>query len=244
MAFTNFYARVRIFFIGFCILAFPSCKTAIRSKNSDSNSAKIMSNSIVSPNYVFDYFYSTLNKSSNLAKDSAERSDAVLFGKELLATYQRYTVNDSLCNEIGSNIQHWLKDGYNIQIQVIGGNWCSDTREGIPKLVKILDKLNFKSSSSLDVIYLPVNRDKQFIEQNRGEFQDYIQDNKKDNVTRVPWVKIVVFKPTAKPVTVIDGSDGSVNTFVGKSDVVVLGEIIEVAYPSWESSILNIVRLR
>lgn len=244
MVLKNNYATVRIFCIGFCVLAFSSCKINIGSKNSDSTKAKIMSNSIVSPNYVFDYFFSELNKSSNLAKDSSERSDAALFGKELLATYQRYTVNDSLCNEIGSNIQHWLKDGYNVQIQVIGGNWCSDTREGIPKLVKILDKLNFKSGSSLDVIYLPVNRDKQFIEQNRGEFQDYIQDNKKDNVTRVPWVKFVVFKPTAQPVTVIDKSDGSVNTFVGKSDSIVLGEIIEIAYPSWESSILNIVRLR
>lgn len=244
MAGGNFYAGVRFLFLGIYIIAFSSCKTGHRSKFSDSNSVAVMSNSIVSPNYVFDYFYSTLNKSANVSNDSAERADAALFGKELLATYQRYAVNDSLCNEIGSNIQHWLKDGYEIQIQVIGGNWCSDTREGIPKLVKILDHLGFRPGSSLDVVYLPVNRDKQFIEQNRVEFQDYIQDNTKDNVTRVPWVKFVVFKPSAKPVTVIDKTENSVSTYVEKKDIIVLGEIIEIAYPSWEFSILNIVRLR
>ena len=64
--------------------------------------------------------------------------------------YKMYDVDSSSIEQLEGK----LKD---IQIKVVLGTWCSDSRREVPRLFKILDAANYPSES---VTIISVNRDK------------------------------------------------------------------------------------
>lgn len=64
--------------------------------------------------------------------------------------YENYIVDNLTADEIVPYLE-------NVKIKIAGASWCSDSREQVPRLFKILDYLTF---SEKDVELIFVNRDK------------------------------------------------------------------------------------
>ena len=70
-------------------------------------------------------------------------------GNEWMEVYSRYRVDESLIDTLKS------KAGNNLKIDVYLGLWCSDSRNNVPKFIKIIDVLN---QPGLTVNYFNVER--------------------------------------------------------------------------------------
>lgn len=107
------------------------------------------------------------------------KADARTFWEEFDSEYMMYIPNDeilkrmdSLLRTNGGNVKFW-------EIEIVGGNWCSDTRIGVPRLCKVLDELMHisednevlgngdirVSGSRIKIVYRRVNREKKFIDE-------------------------------------------------------------------------------
>ncbi len=105
--------------------------------------------------------------------DSVTRAETAQFQGVLLKNYDGYKPKIESINALNSV---FLKHK-NIRLYVLGGNWCSDTHEGIPELCKVLDMSHFNSSH---FTYKRVSRDKGYVD---GALAT-------ERIQSVPWVRI------------------------------------------------------
>ena len=82
--------------------------------------------------------------------DSLTQVWAKGFYKRLYREFYSYKPKKKYCRQLQSLWQ-------GVQIRVIGGNWCSDTRREVPRLLKVLDESGFPSRA---FEYYRVNREK------------------------------------------------------------------------------------
>ncbi len=107
--------------------------------------------------------------------DSTTRAETAQFQGVLQKNYEGYNPKTESINALNSI---FIKNK-DIRIVVLGGNWCSDTQEGIPELCKVLDLSNFRSSQ---FTYARVSRQKDFVD---GKLAT-------ERIQSVPWVRIYV----------------------------------------------------
>jgi len=204
--------------------------------------------------------------SGSLVNDSAMRADAQLFWDDFETEYMMYSPSEALLKQLDSVLRSKVSNAGSglmtlptFRLLMIGGNWCSDTRTGLPRLCKVLDQLMLTSEgnvvisktelevSSIRLIfdYLRVDRDKKFIEFEKAH-------------------KYVLHGGLSK---VMDGSTGGINLklekagrvpevlfsqkYVSKNEAEVLvdqaddswvfmGSIIETPIKSWEADVLKL----
>lgn len=89
--------------------------------------------------------------------DSAERAQAYAFLGMMSARYESYQASDA---DILGLSRAFFKNPH-VKIEIWGGNWCSDTHEGIPALMRVLDRAGFTSEG---LVYHRVSRDKKYVD--------------------------------------------------------------------------------
>lgn len=82
--------------------------------------------------------------------DSARMVWAKEFAEEFSAEYKKYSPSIAV-------LDSFRMLSKTLEIKVIGGNWCSDTRREIPRLAKVLDLAGFNADRFQ---YFPVDKDK------------------------------------------------------------------------------------
>lgn len=183
--------------------------------------------------------------------DSALRADAALFLQEMEQEYMAYEPNAAVIKALDSvlRVRTEAMAGRPSQIDLlmIGGNWCSDTRMGLPRLCKVLDVLMASTEGNVvrnrEVLeyagavirmdYRRVNRDKKLID---GAFAgDLFFGGKSVVISRVPEV-CVAHTWKSNPST---GGNPDVD-FAAES--VYAGSIVETPQVSWEADLLALFR--
>ena len=89
--------------------------------------------------------------------DSAERAQANSFLGMMVGRYEAYQAKDE--DILGLSRAFFTNP--HLKIEIWGGNWCSDTHEGIPALMRILDRAGFASKG---LVYHRVSRDKKYVD--------------------------------------------------------------------------------
>ena len=201
-----------------------------------------------------------------VVNDSAIRADAQLFWDDFETEYMMYSPSEGLLKQLDSVLRSKVLNAGSglvtlptFRLLMIGGNWCSDTRMGLPRLCKVLDQLMVTSEgnvvisktelevSSVRLVldYLRVDRDKKFIESEKahkyilhGGLSNVMEGStggfhlKQEKAGRVPEV---VFSQKFV-------SKNSVEVLVDQVDDswVFMGSIIETPMKSWEADILKL----
>lgn len=221
------------------------CGLDSRLLNLESGNMDLSNEVVMPPNLVFDYCIYELDKHVGLSKDSAGIADASDFKKSFPSTYSRYTVLDqSQIEAIRNKLEGIYRDGWSVEIQIIGGNWCSDTRDGLPVFARVLDQVNFLLGSEKEkLVYLRVDRSKKYVDSSSAEVRRFISENPELVVTRVPLVRVVLLQGLNYKIVNLDksGDVASTSNDIKKLKTRLLGEIVEVAYPSWEAELLKIL---
>lgn len=221
------------------------CDLDSRLLNSESGNLDVGNEVVMPPNLVFDYCIYELDKHVGLSKDSAGIADASDFKTSFPSKYSSYVFLDHPQIEaIRNKLEEIYRDGWSVEIQIIGGNWCSDTRDGLPVFAKVLDQVNFLMGSDKEkLVYLRVDRSKKFIDSSSAEVRRFVSENPELVVTRVPLVRVVLVQGLNYQIVNLDknGDVASTSNDLKKLKTRFLGEIVEVAYPSWEAELLKIL---
>lgn len=220
------------------------CGLDSRLLNVESGNLDLSNEVVMPPNLVFDYCINELDKHVGLSKDSAGIADASDFKKSFPSKYSSYVFVAEEIEAIRKKLNEIYRDGWVVEIQIIGGNWCSDTRDGLPVFARVLDQVNFLMGSEKEkLVYMRVDRSKKFIDTSSSEVRNFISENPALVVTRVPWVRVMIHRGINYKMINLDGEGqvSSVSNNLKKQDSRFLGEIVEVAYPSWEAELLRIL---
>ena len=121
---------------------------------------------------VFKKIQSQLERQQN-GTDSIQKAEAGLFLTHFEPNFKTYTPKSELIIELKAILKGYPQ----LKIEIYGGNWCSDTHEGIPALLKVLEEVGF-DENNLD--YHWVSRDKKWVD---GAMSDL-------TIGSVPWVRI------------------------------------------------------
>ena len=121
---------------------------------------------------VFNKIRLQLERQQN-GTDSIQKAEAGLFLSHLEPNFKNYTPKSELLFELKLS----LKDYPQLKIEIYGGNWCSDTHEGIPALLKVLEEVGFDANN---LNYHWVSRDKKWVD---GALSAL-------TIGSVPWVRI------------------------------------------------------
>jgi hypothetical protein len=105
--------------------------------------------------------------------DSIQKEEAGLFLSHLELNYKNYAPKSELILELKAI----LRDYPQLKIEIYGGNWCSDTHEGIPALLRVLEEVGFDANN---LYYHWVSRDKKVVD---GVLSAL-------TIGSVPWVRI------------------------------------------------------
>ncbi len=183
--------------------------------------------------------------------DSTMKADAALFWQDIEQEYMTYEPNAAVIKALDSvlRVRTEAMAGRPSQIDLlmIGGNWCSDTRMGLPRLCKVLDVLMASTEGNvvrnreeleyagavIRMDYRRVNRDKKLID---GAFAgDLFFGGKSVVISRVPEVCVA---HTWKSIPSIGGNPDV--DFAAES--VYVGSILETPQVSWEADLLALFR--
>jgi hypothetical protein len=85
--------------------------------------------------------------------DSLVVQQAEKFIGQLDMEFATYNPNPSACKKLSSLIQ-------GVEIKVIGGNWCSDTRREVPRMARVLCEAGFPATN---FSYFKVDRQKKAV---------------------------------------------------------------------------------
>lgn len=183
--------------------------------------------------------------------DSTMKADAATFWQEIEAEYMAYEPSKQIVLAIDSVIRSKYEAvaqrPSRIELLMLGGNWCSDTRMGLPIMCKVLDVLMSGSEGNLvrsreelefagvliRLDYRRVNRDKKLID---GALDGSLFFGQKTiTIGRVPEVCVA---HTLNPTSVVGGNP-SVDF---ASETVYVGSIVETPQTSWEADLLALLK--
>lgn len=91
--------------------------------------------------------------------DSVRLADVQIFLGNFMFDYEDYICEENEIKQLNKEFDRLAKKGRNIKVIMVGGNWCSDTRAGIPAVCRVLDEANFPGN----IDYYRVDREKKFI---------------------------------------------------------------------------------
>jgi hypothetical protein len=184
--------------------------------------------------------------------DSALRADAALFLQEMETEYMAYEPNTAIIRALDSvlRVRTEATAGRpsHIDLLMIGGNWCSDTRMGLPRLCKVLDVLMASTEGNvvrnreelecagvlIRLDYRRVNREKKLID---GAFAgDVFFGGKSVVIGRVPELAVAhSWKSVPSPL----GGNPDVDF---AAEPVYVGSILEMPQVSWEADLLALIK--
>lgn len=204
--------------------------------------------------------------SGSMLDDSAMQADAQLFWDDFETEYMMYSPSEALLKQIDSVLRSKVSNAGSglitlptFRLLLVGGNWCSDTRMGLPRLCKVLDQLMLISEgnvvisktqlevSSIRLIfdYLRVDRDKKFIESDKAH--KYVLHGGLSNVMdgSTGGINLKLEKGGRVPEVVFSQkfvSKNSAEVLVDQVDDswVFTGSIIETPMKSWEADMLKL----
>jgi hypothetical protein len=197
--------------------------------------------------------------------DSAMMADARLFLDDFETEYMMYTPSEALLKQMDSVLRSKVLNAGSglitlptFRLLLIGGNWCSDTRMGLPRMCKVLDQLMLISEgnivisknelevSSIRLVfdYLRVDRDKKFIELDKAH--KYILHGGLSNVMdgSAGGINLKQEKGGRVPEVIISQkvvSNNNVEVLIDQAEDnwFFLGSIIETPMKSWEEDFLH-----
>lgn len=117
---------------------------------------EILQGNMAKKNNNLETLRSTVLRHSELS-DSAERAQAQTFLDIMTACYASYQASDA---DILGLSRAFFKNPH-LKIEIWGGNWCSDTHEGIPALMRVLDRAGLAAEG---LVYHRVSRDKKYVD--------------------------------------------------------------------------------
>ena len=184
--------------------------------------------------------------------DSALRADAALFLQEMEGEYMTYEPNAAIIKALDSVLrvrtEAMAGRPSHIDLLMIGGNWCSDTRMGLPRLCKVLDVLMASTEGNvvrnreelecagvlIRLDYRRVNREKKLID---GAFAgDVFFGGKSVVIGRVPELAVAhSWKSVPSPL----GGNPDVDF---AAEPVYVGSILEMPQVSWEADLLALIK--
>jgi hypothetical protein len=184
--------------------------------------------------------------------DSALRADAALFLQEMEGEYMTYEPNAAIIKALDSVLrvrtEAMAGRPSHIDLLMIGGNWCSDTRMGLPRLCKVLDVLMASTEGNvvrnreelecagvlIRLDYRRVNREKKLID---GAFAgDVFFGGKSVVIGRVPELAVAhSWKSVPSPL----GGNPDVDF---AAEPVYVGSVLEMPQVSWEADLLALIR--
>jgi hypothetical protein len=184
--------------------------------------------------------------------DSALRADAALFLQEMETEYMAYEPNAAIIKALDSVLRMRTEAmagrPSHIDLLMIGGNWCSDTRMGLPRLCKVLDVLMASTEGNvvrnreelecagvlIRLDYRRVNREKKLID---GAFAgDVFFGGKSVVIGRVPELAVAhSWKSVPSPL----GGNPDVDF---AAEPLYVGSILEMPQVSWEADLLALIK--
>jgi hypothetical protein len=184
--------------------------------------------------------------------DSALRADAALFLQEMEGEYMTYEPNAAIIKALDSVLrvrtEAMAGRPSHIDLLMIGGNWCSDTRMGLPRLCKVLDVLMASTEGNvvrnreelecagvlIRLDYRRVNREKKLID---GAFAgDVFFGGKSVVIGRVPELAVAhSWKSVPSPL----GGNPDVDF---AAEPVYVGSVLEMPQVSWEADLLALIK--
>lgn len=107
------------------------------------------------------------------SSEGAEKADVLLFKDNLKPNFANYSPKSVHINDLKGALEYHP----DIKILIYGGNWCPDTHEGVPALLKVLDEAGFNSNN---MEYHWVTRDKQMVDGQKTDLE----------IASVPWIRV------------------------------------------------------
>jgi hypothetical protein len=205
------------------------------------------------------------HRTGSAVKDSAMVADAQLFWNDFETEYMMYTPSETLLKQLDSVLRSKVLNAGSglitlptFRLLMVGGNWCSDTRMGLPRLCKVLDQLMLISEGNVVISknelevsnirlvldYLRVDRDKNFIESQKA--RQYLLhgglSNVKDggtgginlNLEKAGRVPEVLFSQK-----LLSNKSAEVLVDQAEDSWIFMGSIIEMPMKSWEADMLK-----
>jgi hypothetical protein len=197
--------------------------------------------------------------------DSTMKADAQLFWNDFETEYMMYTPSETVLKQLDSllrskvqNVGSSLITLPTFRLIMIGGNWCSDTRMGLPRLCKVLDQLMLISEGNvvisrnelevsqmrLKLDYLRVDRDKNFIESQKAH--QYILHGGLSQVMdgSTGGIQVKQEKAGRVPEVILSQKFASKNQAEvlldpAEESWAFLGSVIEMPMKSWEADLLK-----
>lgn len=199
------------------------------------------------------------------ANDSQMRADAQLFYNNFETEYMMYSPSQAVLKQMDSVLRSKVLNAGSglitlptFRMLMIVGNWCSDTRMGLPRLCKVLDQLMLTSEgnvvvsknelevSGVRLIFdcLRVDRDKKFIDYQKAH--KYILQGGLSNVMdgSTGGINLKEEKAGLVPEVLFSrqiASKNNVEVLVDQAEEgwVFMGSILEMPQKSWESDLVS-----
>lgn len=186
-----------------------------------------------------------------LGGDTVLLADARLFWDEIETEYMIYEPSKKVLVAIDSVLRAMKAEMVGrpcrIDLLMVGGNWCSDTRMGLPRLCKVLDQLMISTEGNvvldrenleyagvaIHLDYRRVNRDKKLID---GALAgDIFFGGKSIVIGRVPELAL---SKTSK----MANRGGGIPDVDFAAETKYMGSILETPQVSWEQDLLELIR--
>lgn len=172
---------LRIFLFAFLQIG---CNSYV-SMNHMNEGSNLFSNSITSDTMKKDGFETRANRTDNYKKlkqqldvqgwssEGTEKADVLQFRDKIKPNFVKYSPNMEHLN----NLKGVLQNHQDVTVIIYGGNWCPDTHEGVPALLKVLDEAGFNSNN---MEYHWVSRDKKIVDGQNTDLE----------IASVPWIRV------------------------------------------------------
>lgn len=92
--------------------------------------------------------------------DSARMADVKVFLGNFMFDYEDYICDEDVADQLQQIFNKLEKKGRKMRVVMVGGNWCSDTKAGIPAVCRVLDEADYPGN----IDYFRVDREKKFID--------------------------------------------------------------------------------
>jgi len=92
--------------------------------------------------------------------DSARMADVKVFLGNFMFDYEDYICGEDEADQLGRIFKKLEKNGRKMRVVMVGGNWCSDTKAGVPAVCRVLDEADYPGN----IDYFRVDREKKFID--------------------------------------------------------------------------------